>query len=99
MTRVDFYILPDAGGDDAVAAACKLCDKAVGAGQRVYVNATATEQESMDKLVWTLRQGSFLAHERYAGTPVTEPLPAVLLGTHEPPESHNQVLINLGNDV
>ena len=99
MTRVDFYILPDEGPDDAVATACKLCDKAVAAGSRVYVQAATAEQEAMDKLLWTLRQGSFLSHERYVGAPLAEPLPAVLLGSIEPPASHNQVLINLGAEV
>jgi DNA polymerase III subunit chi len=99
LTRVDFYILPDAAADDAAATACKLCDKAVSAGQRVYVHAPTQEQEAIDKLLWTLRQGSFIAHERFVGAPIAEPLPAVLLGNVEPPPSHNQVLINLGVDV
>src|ERR1043166_2685476 len=100
MTRVDFYILPDAGGDDAVAAACKLCDKAVSSGSRVYVHAPdARDQDAIDKLLWTLRQGSFLSHERYSGAPIEEPFPQVLLGDREPPASHNQILINLGTEV
>jgi DNA polymerase III subunit chi len=100
MTRIDFYVLPSEGADDAVMTACKLCDKAVNAGQRVYVHAPAdADRDAIDKLLWTMRQGSFIAHERLGVAPLEEPLPAVLLGDAEPPASHNGVLINLGNSV
>ena len=100
MTRVDFYVLPEQSGESAAVTACKLCDKANAAGQRVYVFAPeTTQQDELDRVLWTLRQGSFLAHERYAGTPPEEPQPAVLLGSTEPPASHHQILINLGMDV
>ncbi len=99
MTRIDFYVLPGESADDAVITACKLCDKAVGAGQRVYVHAPSAEQEALDKLLWTSRQGSFISHERFVGAPISDPLPYVLLGNVEPPPSHSQVMINLGVDV
>lgn len=100
MTRVDFYILPEAGGDSAVLTACRLCDKAVGAGLRVYVYAPdAALAEDLDGALWSFRQGAFLAHERYLGRALDEPLPPVLIGDGEPPESHHAVLVNLGSEV
>lgn len=100
MTRVDFYVLPESAADDSAMTACKLCDKAVAAGQRVYLHAPlAAEQDALDKLLWTFRQGSFIAHERLAPAPPAAPLPDVLLGDAEPPPSHNAVLINLGAEV
>lgn len=102
MTRVDFYILPDAG-DKAlgpVMAACKLCDKAVAAGSRVYLRAPAASlAEELDGALWSFRQGAFIAHERHGTAAPEEPQPAVLIGDLEPPESHHGVLINLGEDV
>jgi DNA polymerase III subunit chi len=99
MTRVDFYVLPAEGADDAVMTACKLCDKAVGAGQRVYVHAAGAEQDALDKLLWSFRQGSFISHERLGAQAMAEPLPHVLLGNSEPPSSHNGVMINLADEV
>ena len=101
MTRVDFYILPEGARppEGAAMTACKLCDKAASSGQRVYVYAPVAEvANAVDGLLWSFRQGSFIAHERL-GAPLLEPLPAVLIGDAEPPESHHGVMINLGLEV
>jgi DNA polymerase-3 subunit chi len=100
VTRVDFYILPEGSPDGAALTAAKLCDKAVNSGHRVYLHSVDTqEQEALDKLLWSFRQGSFLAHERYVGAPLVEPLPSALLGTAEPPATHLGVLINTAAEV
>ncbi len=79
--------------------ACKLCDKAAGAGKRIYLYAPdAALADTLDSLLWSFRQGSFLAHERL-GAAMEEPLPAVLIGAAEPPESFHDVMINLGAEV
>lgn len=102
MTRIDFYILPDAANaaDTAVMAACKLCDKATGAGHKVYIHtADSALAENLDGALWSFRQGSFIAHERHHGQTIEEPQPMVLIGASEPPESHHAILINLGLEV
>ncbi|MGH8541986.1 MAG: DNA polymerase III subunit chi [Stenotrophobium sp.] len=105
MTRIDFYLLPESVGpagpaEGPVVAACKLCDKATGAGQRVYVNVPdAALAEQLDGSLWSVRQGSFIAHEKYLDRPIEEPQPMVLLGSSEPPETHHNILINLGLEV
>jgi DNA polymerase-3 subunit chi len=100
MTRIDFYVLPSESGEDAVMTACKLCDKAVGGGSRVYVHAADQRtQDQLDKLLWTFRQGSFIAHERANGQALGEPLPDVVFGNAEPPPSHGRVMINLADEV
>ena len=101
MTRIDFYILPEGAKppEGAVMTACKLCDKATLSGQRVYVYAPAAEHaDAVDSALWSFRQGSFVAHERL-GAPLQEPLPMVLIGAAEPPDSHHQVMINLAAEV
>jgi DNA polymerase-3 subunit chi len=101
MTRIDFYILPEASKppEGAVMTACKLCDKAVGAGHRVYVYAPQAETaNAIDGALWSFRQGSFISHERL-GSALEEPLPSVLIGSEEPPPSHHHVLINLASEV
>lgn len=103
MTRIDFYLLPEDAGPaaGAVMTACKLCDKAVGAGHRVYVHVPdAALADDFDGALWSFRQGGFIAHERHDGqAALAEPLPAVLIGRGEPPTSHQAVMLNLGLEV
>lgn len=101
MTRIDFYILPETArpADSPVMTACRLCDKAAGAGKRVYVHAAAAVADNFDGALWSFRQGGFIAHERYDGHAPQEPQPAVLIGSGEPPDSHHDILINLGTEV
>lgn len=100
MTRIDFYILPAEGGTDPVVAAARLCDKAVSAGKSLYVTTPdAARLDALDDLLWTQRQGSFIAHERFVREAPVEPLPKVLLGDAEPPEGWQDVLLNLGQQV
>ncbi len=102
MTRVDFYILSESSGpaDSLVIAACKLCEKAVGAGLKVYAHLPDPRiADDFDGALWSYRQGGFVAHERYTGTPLEQPLPTVLFGHLEPPDSHHDVLVNLATEV
>jgi DNA polymerase-3 subunit chi len=98
MTRIDFYVLPENASADATMTACKLCDKAVSAGQRVFVFAAAPGAAALDELLWTFRQGRFISHER-ASPALEPPLPEVLIGAAEPPDDYHEVLINLGHEV
>ncbi len=103
MTRIDFYILPEgaaAADGGSIMAACKLCDKAVAAGMMIYVRTgDGTRASDFDGALWSFRQNSFIAHERYVGQGLEAPLPPVLIGAQEPPDSHHGVLINLDADI
>ena len=75
MSRVDFYILPEGTGTDRFA--CTMAKKAWSAGNRVHIHTQSEENaRSMDDLLWTFRDISFIPHEIYDGsvneeTPVT----------------------------
>src|SRR5690349_4610247 len=99
MTRVDFYVLPDASDEGPLPTACRLCEKAAGAGKRVHVHAPDDElAREFDRLLWIYKQGGFVAHERVGASP--DPAPAaVLIGSAEPLPSHRDVLVNLGPEV
>lgn len=103
MTRVDFYILPEQASTpaDPLAVVCRLCDKAISTRQYIFVHAPdAKMADTLDGMLWSLRQGSFITHERWVeGVSLDQPLPAVLIGAHSPPDSHQQVMINLGSEV
>jgi DNA polymerase III subunit chi len=98
MTRVDFYILAAAVADP-ISTVCKLCDKAAAQGHKIYVRAAPDQQAALDGALWSTRQGSFVAHESWSGQPIAAPQPAVLIGEAEPPDTHLDVLVNLGNDI
>ena len=100
MTRIDFYVLAEGNPESAAVTATKLCDQAAAQGSKVYVHAPdPAEAENLDGLLWSLRQGSFLSHERFSGQKTDEPPPCIFFGESEPPATHHEVLINLGNDV
>ncbi len=99
MTRVDFYVIPE-GDDGPLPTACRLCDRAVAAGHRVHVHVPDSEQaQAMDRMLWTWKQGSFVAHERVDAVSDSPPIAKVLLGDGEPRPDHQDVLLNFADSV
>ena len=99
MTKVDFYIHRDGARHDAhELTLCKLAEKVSAQGKRIYIHAGSEAQaQRLDKLLWTFRDGSFVAHEAYQPG-VTSEAP-VQIGTHPSPETDSEVLINLAAEV
>jgi DNA polymerase III subunit chi len=99
MTRVDFYVLPEASDEGPLPTACRLCEKAVGSGKRVHVHAPDDEvAREFDRLLWIYKQGGFVGHERVGASDDPDPA-SVLIGTGEPLPSHRDVLVNLAPAV
>ncbi len=98
MTRVDFYVLPNADPAQRPLLACKLAEKAYGQGLKVYIHtASASDTQQLDELLWTFRDGSFLPHAIHSA--VNGEPPPILLGHDHEPTGHTDVLINLGTDI
>jgi DNA polymerase-3 subunit chi len=98
MTRVDFYILKDAGATACVLFACRLTEKVVQQGHQVFINAeSAAQLQQLDDLLWTFRAGSFLPHA--AGNGEDSGNAPVLLGHDREPRNSHDVLVNLSNEV
>jgi len=96
MSRVDFYVLSEGGGDARLRFACRLAEKAVDQGNRVYVQtASLAESQYLDELLWTFSDRSFLAHEIAGGNGPSHERVSVMLGDAAAPPSHRQLLINL----
>jgi DNA polymerase-3 subunit chi len=94
MSRVDFYVLSEGGGDARLRCACRLAENAVDQGQRVYLQtSTTSDAQRLDELLWTFSDRSFLAHE--IGAVPSHPQVKVLLGEVEAPVTHRELLINL----
>jgi len=100
VSRVDFYVLSDPSPDAVWRCTCRLIEKAVDLGSRVYVQlARSSEGARLDDLLWTFSDRSFLAHERWDGTSEPHPLVKVLLGEGPGPRSHRQLLVNFSGAV
>jgi DNA polymerase-3 subunit chi len=98
MTRVDFYVLPDAAAAGRERFACRLADIAYRRAQRIYVYAQSPDQAgALDTLLWTFQSGSFIPHARYPSE--LEPHAPVLIGHEGVPDHGHEVLINLSDGV
>jgi DNA polymerase-3 subunit chi len=65
VPQVDFYILPGSAGTARLKFACGLIEKAWLEGARVLVRvADAQELDTLDTLLWTFAERSFLPHDR-----------------------------------
>jgi DNA polymerase III subunit chi len=96
MPQIDFYVLSDAAPDAHFRYACKLAEREVDGGRRVFIR-TASDDDTrrLDDLLWTFGDRSFLPHEIVgANTPSHERV-RILIGA-TPPVSFRDVLINLG---
>ena len=62
--RVDFYILEEASGKARLSLACKLAEKAYLAAQSVLIWHTDLDEiRTLDEMLWTFRDGSFVPHD------------------------------------
>lgn len=100
MSRVDFYVLSHEGGDARFRIACRLAEKAVELGNRVYIQtASPADAQRLDDLLWMFNDRSFLPHEISSGTEASHSRVMILLGDATAPPGHRQLLINLTNAV
>ena len=98
MTRIDFYITPEAHADARLATACRLADKAFRLGHRVYIHADSAQQcGALDDLLWTFRAGSFVPHAQADAADAADC--AVLIGHREAPGGFDDVMVNLAAEV
>ena len=82
MPRIDFYVLSEQTPEGRERLACRLAEKAYGLGHKVYIHAASAEHaRSLDDLLWTFRQGSFVPHRLYP--PESGETPPVLIGWGE----------------
>jgi DNA polymerase III subunit chi len=96
MSRVDFYVLSDESSDARLRFACRLAEKAVDQGHRVYLQtASLAEAQRLDDLLWTFNDRSFLAHEIATGSAPSHERVMIMLGEIDAPATHRQLLINL----
>ncbi|MEQ8800377.1 MAG: DNA polymerase III subunit chi [Salinisphaeraceae bacterium] len=100
MTEVSFYIVEAEGADAGMRTACRLAEKAHDQGHRVYLHvADAAAAQTLDGLLWTFRQGSFVPHLVATARGEQDPTPVVIGHDAEPPGDFDDVLISLTDEV
>lgn len=100
MSRVDFYLLPTSNPQQRRVLACKLAEKAWRQGLKVYLHTgSEVETDTLDKLLWTFRIGSFVPHARADGSLKDIEDVEVLIGNQIPPADFQELLINLSSEL
>ena len=98
--KIDFYLLREAEPQARLRTACRLTEKAYEQGLRVALRTSdATETAELDELLWTFSDRSFVPHCVWpadAGAAAETP---VMIGSGALPDSHCDVLVNLGDDA
>jgi DNA polymerase-3 subunit chi len=95
MTDVAFHF----NAPDKLAYACRLLRKAVGKGSRVVVTAQTGALKQLDALLWTFSQLDFVPHAMQAGDARVVAASPVILSESVADAPHQQILLNLGEQV
>jgi len=99
MARVDFYVLAQVDERSRHVLACKLAEKAWRLDNSVYIHASSrADAESLDKLLWTFRDGSFVPHGLAGRNDGTESSP-IMIGSDNDGVDTCDLLINLCDEV
>jgi DNA polymerase-3 subunit chi len=96
MTQVDFYVLDENTEHQVENVACRLAEKAMQGGSRIYLCCQNDEQTKLlDKLLWEFRESSFLPH----ATDESDSEAPIGLGTARAPDHFHDILINLSGQI
>ncbi len=97
MTCVDFYILPDDQLENLQKYACKLAETNWQLGKRILIQTdNATDSQSLDDLLWAIREDSFIPHGIATLEPSDKQQP-ILISHQKINDSNFQAVINLSS--
>jgi DNA polymerase-3 subunit chi len=98
--KVDFYLLGASDARAHLVMACRLAEKAFDQGLKIAVRTASPSQTAeLDDLMWTFSDRSFVPHGVWPAEPAFAAATPVLITSGALPESHRDVLINLGDDM
>jgi DNA polymerase-3 subunit chi len=99
-TKVDFYLLTASDPRSRLTTACRLAEKAYEQGLRVAVRTSGPgETAEVDELLWTFSDRSFVPHGVWPAEPDFAAATPVMISSGSLPDSHRDVLINLGTEL
>ena len=92
MTRIDFYLLPDAEEASRLQFACRLAETIWKKGHRLYVHVPdQAAAETFNEQLWSHKPEAFVPH----GLLGQQPPSPVEIGWQDEPGDHHDVLLNL----
>lgn len=95
--KVDFYVIDSNSKMQALNRLCYTLEKPYADKQTVFINTTSKEEaELIDKLLWTYRDDSFLAHELLDNA---DDNTTIVIGANQQPNSATDILVNLQTEV
>ncbi len=96
--RVDFYVIEEGAPAARLKVACRLAEKAYLASQRALIwHTDRSELETLDELLWTFADGSFVPHDWLTSNAAAEA--PVLLSAGSPPLEAFDFVVNLAADA
>lgn len=99
MAQIDFYVVSGNGDPARQRFACRLAEKAYRLKNRVHINvADPATAQTMDQLLWTFRDGSFVPHD-VIDSGATQPCAPVTIGVGSPDQDKPDLLINLTESI
>lgn len=98
--QVDFYLLSASDQRTRLLTACRLAEKGFDQGLQVAVRTSGpAETAELDDLLWSFSDRSFVPHAVWPADAEVAVETPVLISSGELPESHRDVLVNLGAEV
>ncbi|MFN3235086.1 MAG: DNA polymerase III subunit chi [Gammaproteobacteria bacterium] len=98
MPSVDCYILSNPTDDKRYRFVCRLAEKVFANQHRLYIHTKSMQEaHHLDELLWVHSDISFLPHAMYQ--PDMKESTPIALGYDNDPLEHDDVLLNLSEDV
>jgi len=97
--RVDFYLLKNASPNIMALTACRISEKAYKQGHKIYLlTESPTQKESLNALLWTFQEISFVPHALWEGK-LAEDIPVYVGATDTSSLPFQDILINLTQEI
>jgi len=98
MPKAEFYILPALAEKKILHFVCQLAETAYQQQHRIYFQMQNMQQaESLDEILWTWRNDSFLPHNLVGEGP--DPAPPIQIGCGKIMPNQRDILINLSQTL
>lgn len=73
--QIDFYVSKDTTAQSALSTVCRIAEKAFNAGFKIHIcTQDDLDTETLDTLLWTYRDRSFLPHEIFFDSHTDSPI-------------------------
>ena len=96
MARADYYILAEADQDSREHFLCRLCDKILSLGMKVYIHTGSdVEAKRLDQQLWAFKPEAFIPHT-LLGAKEQAPIE---IGFSDQRPNHQQVFVNLARHL